>query len=68
MNLKKGANADEANNPGGTAQLIRRTYSTPELTRFGKVSQLTQSGSGCNQNDNAECSPPPSNMGVSMPG
>lgn len=56
MKLKTGANADEVNNPGGTSQLIRRTYSAPELTRFGKVSQLTQAASGCSMADNSSCS------------
>jgi hypothetical protein len=34
---------------------IRRNYSTPTLTRFGKVSQLTQTASGCTQADNPGC-------------
>ena len=47
---------------------IRRDYSTPALTRFGKVSQLTQSASGCAKSDNAACLPAdPGNMGVKKP-
>ena len=65
MKLTTGANADEVNNPGGTSQLIRRTYSAPELTRFGKVSQLTQAASGCNQGDNPACTAG-NNMGPRM--
>gem|GEM_PF-6761395 len=29
----------------------RRPYSTPKLTRFGQVAELTQSGSGSSESD-----------------
>ena len=65
MDLKKGGIVDEVSDPRGTSQLIRKTYSAPELTRFGKVSQLTQSASGCAKSDNPACTADPgSNMGV----
>jgi len=41
----------------------RKPYSAPVLTSFGRVVDLTQGQSGCNQNDSAWCTPGISNMG-----
>ena len=41
----------------------KRSYGTPALVCFGKVSALTQSASGCAKSDNASCSGPTGNMG-----
>lgn len=41
----------------------KHRYKTPALHVFGKVSTLTQSASGCNNNDSSMCSAPAGNMG-----
>lgn len=41
----------------------KRAYRVPELRFFGKVSALTQSGTGCIDNDSSTCTPGTGNMG-----
>jgi hypothetical protein len=43
----------------------KRPYAAPVLSFFGQVAAITQSGSGCTD-DNAICQPPATNMGPSM--
>ncbi len=34
---------------------VKREYSAPALTSFGKLAALTNSASGCSDNDSAMC-------------
>ncbi len=50
---------------GQTAAAAKKPYTTPVLTVFGDVATLTQSATGCNNNDSAGCTVAPgSNMGM----
>lgn len=46
----------------------KRAYHTPMLVAFGKVAQLTQSGSNCDKNDNSTeaCGAPPYTMNLKV--
>ena len=49
-------NSDASEKAAGAAPPIAKApYSTPRLQYFGKVSELTQAASGCDNNDNKAC-------------